>query len=115
MLSIFDDLYKTIGGPSETRNEDNFHRMYERQIENTREYLLRYLATYNVNDIESAWKNFTEVGIAGREMKGIDAQTHGQGGEGDFGVGVGQCLSQVDECEESHSSCSWNLYARKAT
>lgn len=71
MLAIFDDLYKTFGGPSEvgndlrndhkTRNEDNFHRMYERQIENTREYLLRYIATYNVNEIESAWKNFTEV------------------------------------------------------
>ena len=35
--------------------------MYERQIENTREYLLRYIATYNVNEIESAWKNFTDV------------------------------------------------------
>ena len=35
--------------------------MYERQIENTREYLLRYLETKNVNDIESAWKNLTEV------------------------------------------------------
>ena len=66
MLSIFEDLYRTISGHSETRNEDNFYRMYERQIENIREYLLRYLSTYNVNEIESAWKNLTEV--SGEEM-----------------------------------------------
>lgn len=30
-------------------------------MESTREYLLRYMATSNVNDIESAWKNLTDV------------------------------------------------------
>ena len=60
--------------------------MYERQIENTREYLLRYIATYNVNEIESAWKNFTEVGVWSR--RDVDAQAHGEVGEGGVGAGA---------------------------
>lgn len=36
--------------------------MYERQIQSTREYLLRYIETKNVTDIESAWKDLNEVG-----------------------------------------------------
>ena len=35
--------------------------MYERQMENTREYLLRYIATNNVNELESAWKILSEL------------------------------------------------------
>ena len=35
--------------------------MYERQMENTREYLLRYIATNNVNELESAWKILSDV------------------------------------------------------
>ena len=38
--------------------------MYERQMENTREYLLRYIATSNVNELESAGKILSDVGAA---------------------------------------------------
>ena len=40
--------------------------MYERQMENTREYLLRYIATNNVNELESAWKILSDVRACAR-------------------------------------------------
>ena len=40
--------------------------MYERQMENTREYLLRYIATNNVNELVSAWKILSDVGARTR-------------------------------------------------
>lgn len=40
--------------------------MYERQMENTREYLLRYIATNNVNELESAWKILSDVSARAR-------------------------------------------------